>query len=340
MAYTVSSTPSASTQTLNNAFKGMMEMPENLREIEKEEYARKLEEQRQARADRYADAQLRLMDAAYQDRIDNRNARAEIVNAFSGANGSSPENMARLALLVAKTGDYQTALDLHKNAYAYAQQQQQIASAKAAQEQADKATSSWFSSMAGKGTGNTDNAFGRFANSFMSGNWLGQGSQVPQYKFMLPNNPQPQQPTAQSVGAWLYSGQNASMPPEARQIAVRQILNFLPNIKSQQPVQFGKLDGQPFAVTSNGSVSWGSRQQAPSQSKTDKYPKFIEDKNGNVIPRDLPVSIYWDEQTKSMKTTGGLNPAYVKEWKRLNGYSEEKTVDPELPTKAANRIKQ
>ena len=332
MAYTVSSTPSASAQTLNKAFQGIIELPENLRKIEKEEYARKLEEQRQARADRYADAQLRLMDAAYQDRIDNRNARAEIVNAFSGANGSSPENMARFASLVAKTGDYTTALNLHNNAYANAQRQQQIASAKAAQEQADKATSSWFGSMAGKGTGNTDNAFGRFANSFMSGEWMGKGSQVPQYKFMLPNNPQPQQPTAQSVGAYLYGGQNASMSPEARRIAASQILNYLPNTKAQQPVKFGTHAGQPYAINSNGTVNWGSRQPTPAQQKTDEFPKFIVDENGNVINRDMPVSSYWDPESKSTKTTGGVNPEYVDAWKRKRGYPVGNTQTRRFPT--------
>ncbi|MBP3358407.1 MAG: hypothetical protein J6K91_05795 [Opitutales bacterium] len=311
MAYTVSSTPSASTQTLNNAFKGMMEMPENLREIEKEEYARKLEEQRQARADRYADAQLRLMDAAYQDRIDNRNARAEIVNAFSGANGSSPDVLAsNIAPFLAKTGDYGTALQLHNNAHAYSQQQARIAD----QQAADKATSSWFGAMAGKGTGNTDNAFGRFANSLMSGEWMGQGSRA-------------SQPTAQDVGSFIYGSGNASMSPQAKQLAAKQILAYLPNTKTQQPVKFGTHAGQPYAINANGTVNWGSRQPTQTQQKPDEFPKFIKDENGNIYSRELPQTEVWDkEKGRNEIIKGGVNPAYVNAWKRKHGYPVEKEV--------------
>lgn len=314
MAYTVSGTPSASAQTLNKALQGIIELPENLRQIDESLHRQEMDKQRQARADRYADAQLRLMEAAHQDRINNLNAQAELVNALSQNNGQTLDvQAANLLPYLAKTGNIAVALQLLSNANSYTQQKAQRDAQAQAQAQADKATASWFASMSDK------------------------NEQAP-YKFMLPYNSIPsKQPTAQELATWLYSGQNAQMSPEARRITASQILNFLPNTKTQQPVKFGTHAGQPYAINANGKVIWGSRP--PTQQKPDEFPKFIIDENGNIYPRELPRTEVWDkEKGRNEIIEGGLNPAYVNAWKLLHGYPVKKTVDPELPTKAANRI--
>ena len=310
MAYTVSGTPSASAQTLNKALQGIIELPENLRQIDESLHRQEMDKQRQARADRYADAQLRLMEATHQDRINNLNAQAELVNALSQNNGQTLDvQAANLLPYLAKTGNIGIALQLLSNANSYTQQKAQRDAQAQAQAQADKATASWFASMS---------------------------DQKP-YKFMLPYNSIPsKQPTAQELATWLYSGPNAQMSPEARRITASQILNFQ-NTKTQQPVKFGTYAGQPYATDANGKVIWGSRPPTPTQEKPDELSKFIVDGNGNIYPRELPKTEVW-ENGKLITTGGGLNPAYVDAYKRKYGYPVEKTVDPELPAKAVNRI--
>lgn len=169
MAYTVSGTPSASAQTLNKAFQGIIDLPNNLREIEKEEYQRKLAEENQTRAKQYADVQLRLMNQAYQDKINAQNTKAKLVNAFATSIGNPPDIFAsNIAPYLVENGNIGDAINLYNAGNTY-NQSKQIQNKKQVEEQAiDNAISSWLANNPRKQTTYQDVAMYAYGNKSLS----------------------------------------------------------------------------------------------------------------------------------------------------------------------------